>query len=196
MHDPMSVAFEINYPWKTKGTHPYHAPFITIWHNDPCKDGTDNSCDWWGVKRKLNAQEKQLYHAIDDLLHTLGNRPYYPDTRLYGTNPHGIEPDADRGVIGRVNSAMYEWKRKRGFRIHPRWHIWHWSFQIHPLQTFKRWAFSRCSKCKKGFAWGYSPSSNSWVGTGPLWFRSERDVFHNDCTRPTAYNVVEAQVSR
>lgn len=59
-----------------------------------------------------------------------------------------------------------------------------WSLQIHFLQTFKRWAFSRCSKCGKRFAWGYSPTTNSWNGTGPRWFRSEPDVFHGNCDQP------------
>lgn len=59
-----------------------------------------------------------------------------------------------------------------------------WSIQIHLLQTFKRWAFSRCSKCGRRFAWGYSPTTNSWNGTGPRWFRSEPDVFHGDCHQP------------
>ena len=61
-----------------------------------------------------------------------------------------------------------------------------WSLQIHILQTFKRWAFSRCSRCGKRFAWGYSPTTNSWNGIGPRWFRSEPDVFHGDCNQPNS----------
>lgn len=67
-----------------------------------------------------------------------------------------------------------------------------WHLQIHPLQTFKRWAFSRCCKCGKGFAWGYSPTTYSWNGTGPRWFRSEPDVFHGDCDRPRSECVAMA----
>ena len=57
-----------------------------------------------------------------------------------------------------------------------------WQIQIHPLQAFKRWAFSRCSKCGKGFKWGESPCSEQWNGGGPRWFRSE-DVYHGSCDR-------------
>lgn len=48
MHDPMTVAHEITYPWKNK--HGYRSSIITIWHVDPEKRtlGTrsDDSCGW------------------------------------------------------------------------------------------------------------------------------------------------------
>jgi len=50
MHDPLTVAFEIRYPWKVYKNpkndfeKTYREPFITIWHKDPEKDGTDDSC--------------------------------------------------------------------------------------------------------------------------------------------------------
>ena len=59
MHDPLTVAFEIYYPWHWKIFRPsrrelnitksykYFEPFITIWHKDPEKDGTDDSCGWF-----------------------------------------------------------------------------------------------------------------------------------------------------
>ena len=54
MHDPITQAFIIRYPWwrmqksllKNKGMERYHAPFITVWHLDPCKGGGDDSCGW------------------------------------------------------------------------------------------------------------------------------------------------------
>lgn len=57
MHDPLTMAFEIKYPWrkygnkaKSKFDREYRAPFITIWHKDPCKRGnwrSDDSCGWF-----------------------------------------------------------------------------------------------------------------------------------------------------
>lgn len=50
MHDPMIQAFQIPYPWWTRNKFDgsrYHKPFITIWHVDPEKDGTDDSCGWF-----------------------------------------------------------------------------------------------------------------------------------------------------
>lgn len=33
----------------------------------------------------------------------------------------------------------------------PRWHFWHWSFQVHAWQRFKRRFIERCDKCRKRF---------------------------------------------
>ena len=50
MHDPLSVAFEIKSPFKTNKSllfpDGYRKSMITIWHCDPEKDGTDDSCGW------------------------------------------------------------------------------------------------------------------------------------------------------
>lgn len=76
-------------------------------------------------------------------------------------------------------------RRRRPWYRHPRWHVWHWRIQIHPLGSLKRWLFSRCEKCGKRFAWGESPISGSWNGTGPRWFRGERNVRHMACDGAT-----------
>lgn len=70
---------------------------------------------------------------------------------------------------------------RRPWYKHPKWHIKHWKIQCHPIQQFKRWAFSRCCKCGKRFKYGYAPCTGSWYGTGPLWFRSEKYVYHAEC---------------
>lgn len=69
---------------------------------------------------------------------------------------------------------------------HPKWHFWHWHFQIHTWQTLRRWLFSRCSKCGKRFSWGYSPVTHQWDPEPPRWFRSETGVYHHDCSVPTS----------
>jgi hypothetical protein len=53
MHDPCTVAFEIRRPWPQStsvlkdGTKwRYYPSIITIWHVDPEKDGSDDSCGW------------------------------------------------------------------------------------------------------------------------------------------------------
>lgn len=50
MHDPLTVAFEIRRPWPQRrrllgGAH-YYPSLVTIWHKDPERNGTDDSCDW------------------------------------------------------------------------------------------------------------------------------------------------------
>ena len=51
MHDPMTVAFTIRRPWKDRRQSnerfAYYPPIVTIWHVDPERDGSDDSCDWF-----------------------------------------------------------------------------------------------------------------------------------------------------
>lgn len=51
MHDPMTVAHEIKWPISFRKNsisgEKYYNPLITIWHIDPEKDGTDDSCGWF-----------------------------------------------------------------------------------------------------------------------------------------------------
>lgn len=68
---------------------------------------------------------------------------------------------------------------------HPRWHLWHWRFQVHPWQTFRRWAFSRCAGCGKRFPWGYSPVSHQWHSERPKLLQGETGVYHHECSGMT-----------
>jgi len=76
MHDPMTVAHEIKYPWRAYSSkqieeraaargvpidHPsidfergYRRTFITIWHVDPETDGSDDSCGWFVRARHVD----------------------------------------------------------------------------------------------------------------------------------------------
>jgi hypothetical protein len=63
MHDPMTVAFEIKSPFKTeklalskkaKKAEKIRPVIITIWHVDPCKDGSDDSCGWFMRARHID----------------------------------------------------------------------------------------------------------------------------------------------
>ena len=47
MHSTKTVAFEIYLGNKKKKNGQWRDSFITIWHNDPEKDGTDDSCGWF-----------------------------------------------------------------------------------------------------------------------------------------------------
>jgi hypothetical protein len=162
----LTVALEIKYPWREKPSQffpkGYRSTFITIWHKDPCSDGSDNSCDWWGQKRKLNPYERKLLSAISSMESILDNRPFYPDHEGHLR-------------FKRVHEAKWEWLKRRGFRIHPRWHIWHWRIQIVPLQKTWRWLFDRCCFCKKGFAWNESVIGN-WSGNS---------IWHEGCNHHT-----------
>lgn len=83
------------------------------------------------------------------------------------------------GLFYRVAAAYL--RLHRPWWDHPRWHVWHWRIQCHPLQDLKRFLFSRCAGCGKRFTWGYAPISTQWGGDGPRWFRGERSVYHDTC---------------
>lgn len=200
MHDPMSTAFTISMFWVKKSEWGYRPPLITIWHVDPEKDGSDDSCDWWW-RKCLTPEEKAFAASLIE--NDFDNLRAYFSTFVpeacpkHGTNHDDCDmndPNCKYGefvencsreeMINRICGIMRCYKKKTRWRYPVRWHFWHWKLQIHPLQTFKRWAFSQCMKCGKGFAWGYSPVTTNWYSKGPRWFRSEPDVFHSNCSDP------------
>lgn len=54
MHDPMTLAFSIKRPWphrfKLGRSRPYWPSIVDIWHVDPERDGSDDSCGWSYVR--------------------------------------------------------------------------------------------------------------------------------------------------
>lgn len=183
MHDPMTLAFSIRNPFVSqapllRGGKPYHPPLIDIWHVDPEKGGSDDSCDWSGRHRPLNPREKALAAAWYELDHVLGNEPFYPHPRLYGHDPHG---EGNRSPKRDMELAFYAWRRRGAIRWHPRWHIHHWKITIIPLQHFKRWMWSRCETCGGPFRWGEAPVGRGWGGGRLRWFKGDDAVRHMAC---------------
>lgn len=250
MRDPMTTAFEIRYPWRAyrnarnEWERTYRHSFITIWHMDPEKDGSDDSCGWFSPK--LSKDQKA---RMDSIAGDEARSPWFMASRTKQIDsPTEAETLLRQAfmLVGKVMSRQHlckpairpvtfeeasawaclmtansvdnfrsslaflpgwhsnsqedqEWNRKdaaqrffyaiaryilrerRPWYRHPRWHLKHWKIQIHPLLAFKRWAFSRCSKCGRGFAWGESPVTSSWNSTGPQWFRSEKNIWHGNC---------------
>jgi hypothetical protein len=72
-------------------------------------------------------------------------------------------------------------RMNRKWYQHPKWHFWHWRVNISFISTLKRFLFSRCCICHKGFRWGETVCTNQWEHGGPQWFRSEKGVFHMAC---------------
>jgi len=204
----------------------YRESFITIWHKDPERDGSDDSCGFtypkltkkqierlhnvaWSESRHphflackskewsgTNIEAVSLYEGMVLLVVEALNIKVGMDfVRRYAVrsihhadcvNPGGIfcflpgyhtnfEEDTEerrqehfRGILcGVARGVLYELRPWYKF---PRWHFWHWRFQIHPWQSFKRWAFDRCAKCGKEFHWG-----ESVIGNGG------NRVWHNQC---------------
>lgn len=227
MHDPMTVAFEIKYPWRGKPSQfspkGYRGTFITIWHVDPEKDGTDDSCGWFKRSRHgdkeilakierefkfemfsehcgmFDAEGKPKFSSIAITLNLFRRAAYIhfksdwnkverfitrnlaqlilfaenPVDSLHGsiTQRYGKEDPEYRSkdmasvIYGYILRAEQPWYR------HARWHIHHWSIQIHPLQQLKRALIDRCSICGKRFGFGRVAMGN-WGGN---------KIWHQEC---------------
>lgn len=82
MHDPMTVAHEIKSPFSKMtpfGTR-YRKSLITIWHVDPEKDGTDDSCGWF--KRARHGDQLILDKIQKEFLFNYKNN-YWFDANGY-----------------------------------------------------------------------------------------------------------------
>lgn len=90
MHDPMTVAHTIKYPWrcypkhlrKTEFEKSYRESFITIWHVDPEKDGSDDSCGWFQRARHGNPEtlekiRKRFADDWDTMFSSDSSTPYF-----------------------------------------------------------------------------------------------------------------------
>ena len=82
MHDPMTVAHKIYLGNKKKKNGEYRMPIITIWHFDPEKDGTDDSCGWFmrerhGKKEMLEKIKKSLDFEFDRVFKSGSGATYY-----------------------------------------------------------------------------------------------------------------------
>ena len=127
MFDPDTVAFEFL--------------GITIWHHDPCKDGTDDSCGW--SKPKLSTKEKKLAdELIDNDFDNL--RLFFGTQQIRVVGDKSFFEDVSRDDMKRsIRCIAKNFKRlNRKCWQHPRWHFWHWRIQI-------RWRFLKFSFGRK-----------------------------------------------
>ncbi len=99
--------------------------------------------------------------------------------------PNSVEEDKfwreeqARSFFGAI--AGWILRERRYWFKKPRWHFWHWRFQIHPLQAVRRWLFDRCDKCGKRFAYGESPCGE-WSGNR---------VWHMTCSESATVKTAE-----
>jgi len=221
MHDPSTVAFEIYLGKKQLKNGQYRNPLITIWHNDPEKDGTDDSCGWFirarhtpqdtlaKIRREFEFNFKNNYWFDEEgyqIFSTIGTltqmyntaawihfnhdrkklnrfmRKYCYDIiqlaenpvdcmgdditgKFYiSTNSNLLSDERFNGFAGMIYSDIL--RKERKWYQHPKWHIHHWSLQIHPLQHFKRRWIDKCSICgTRGFK---TTAYSDWYGK-KLW---------------------------
>lgn len=251
MHSPETLAFEIYLGRKKKKNGHYRTPLISIWHNDPEKDGTDDSCGWFMRSRHGNADVKEkikkaIEHNFDSTftsdeskityntgyfrLDGIPNHStiaitlnmfyraayvFFGDKREkankwmqnnlfdiihFAENPVDSLRDDIEGTfripcgekwnkesaLNNYTSIIYGWllRKNRKWYQHPRWHVHHWSIQIHPLQQLKRRFWDKCSIChKRGFKEG---AMSDWYGA-KIWHQECDESINVPC-KPTQQN--------
>lgn len=176
MHGPSCVAHEIKSPFRSapskmwpKG---HRNSLVTIWHVDPECDGADDSCGWFIRGRHLKAADK----ALADRLVT----NEFDNLKMWLT---GRDDEEKISQVAGIFAALC--RQDRPWWKHPKWHFWHWRFQIHPWQQFRRWMLTRCAGCGKSFAYGESPTSHQWHSPKPKFLRGEEGMYHGKCSGMT-----------
>lgn len=159
MHDPKTVAFDIYIPKFWERTRTGLVPrihLITIWHVDPEVDGDEDSCNFLGLRMPGWLVEEMETNDMSEETRRLVRFMWWALNAEYKLRPW--------------------WK-------HPKWHFRHWEVQIHLVQRFKRWAFSRCMKCGKRFSWKDAGGRviGTWGGRGPAWFENAEKIWHMSC---------------
>lgn len=109
MHDPMTQAFCIRYPWFRRvswGNGRYHEEFITIWHVDPEKRGDADSCDWHG-RHSLTEAERAWLRKEGESAHKF----FFRGILKYDNLPDGTMREntrGDRWPGGMVGASGFE----------------------------------------------------------------------------------------
>lgn len=158
MHDPLTVAFEIRYPWpkrdRSYDTKPapagtrlrsrwaWRPPFvrvagrgwhfaglITVWHHEPGGHDAGQICKRWRAKQTRSGRTRHV--------------------------------------------TRFAWYL----------HVHHWHIQIHPLQDFRRRTLTRCEWCRGRSRKGDPVDvSNGSYREKTKWWRGEEGLYHLDCS--------------
>lgn len=118
MHDPMTVAHEIYLGSQKKKNGHYRNPFITIWHVDPEKDGTDDSCGWFIRSRHLDQtlMEKVRKEFAFNFKHNYWfNEAGYPKFSAIGLTIEMYSQALRVIIIHQSKDGNMNWNRHRKF---------------------------------------------------------------------------------
>lgn len=103
-----------------------------------------------------------LSRAEEQAIYSLASNPV---DNLQTTVAHVKDAESCGSFFLTVYNAFQ--RHHRPWWQHPRWHVQHWKFQVHPLQKLNRRLFVRCSVCGGRFGWNESVTG-SWGGD-KLW---------------------------
>ncbi len=179
MHDNRTIAFDIRLPkfWKKK--QPIYQgskivrreclDLVIIYHIDPEKDGTDNSCDWHDCKLVKEEREEVMKVRTQGRERSSEGRNYF-DIVFQSSNERDIE-----SIFNQVWVHARKYYKPRPWWKHPRWHLHHWQIRIPVLQELYNYLFERCSICGKKYAWDEIRMTD-WSCTKTWHFRCQRRV--------------------
>lgn len=106
MHSPETLAFEIHLGRKRKRNGDYRTPLLSIWHKDPCLDGTDDSCGWFIRGRHI---DKKIIDAVVKEFESEWDNVHKGDNGfVYNCgwfNPQGENVLSVRGIV--LNMYIY-----------------------------------------------------------------------------------------
>ncbi|MGI5247791.1 hypothetical protein [Dactylosporangium sp. CA-139066] len=151
--------------------------------HDPDVVAFDIRRPWPKRSRTYDAKPGQPRWKVGHAFWTVAGRGLYWPTLI--TVWHREPGGKDSGEIckhyvrWRGDDGKWQSKILHGWRFH----IHHWRIQVHPLQTLRRWALTRCSWCggqsRKG---DHVNISHQWDGPRGPWWRGEPGLFHRDCS--------------
>lgn len=146
-------------------------------------DRTGDGFNWHAAERFMRRHLAEIIRFAENPTDSLVE----DITRRFEVNcGESYRPDKRAERIRHFASIIYAWilRADRPWWRHPRWHVHHWHLQIHPLQSLRRWLFTRCEKCGGRFRHGDSAVSGCWQDPPRRWFesfRGERGLSHSKC---------------
>lgn len=166
MHDPMTVAHTIRRPWPSRPRAVTRGPRWRVrFHHRPWWDPSDYYSHWRIAGREF----------------------YWPSLITIWHNEPGGRDSGDvcpHRVRWQDESGKWRSKPLRGWR----WHVHHWSIQVHPFQNWRRRLLTRCEECgRKG-----SPNiGHQWDREKGPWWKGERGLYHRECSSLIHYRRTE-----
>jgi len=189
MHDPKVVAHTIKRPWPQRSSFPatgargdtvrwsarlHHDHWLAVDSDDYCGCPGDK----YDTNRRHNPFPWWKPRSYSSFWRVAGVDVYWPPLiTIWHNEPHGH--DSLEVCSRRYQDKAGEWHHTRSWK----WHVHHWSFQIHPYQHFRRWALTRCAWCGgRSRKHDHVNHSLSWDGPRARWWQGERGLYHGECT--------------
>jgi hypothetical protein len=185
MHDPMVVAFEIPSPiphrvkWRERGGRRWG--FDVSRRTNDANRG-ERTYPWWRLRGYTLRLAGRAY-GLGKIATIWHNEPGERDSG--DVCRHYVRGDAFKALtVRRLRFDPFlkkldggEWAADRRWK----WHVHHWSIQIHALQGWRSRVFDRCTLCGRK---GRPNISHGWNSKPLGWrkWRSSEGLYHSECS--------------